>query len=146
MDLQPALVSQTLSGEPTCAGEVVQCQTCLWPSQKVNSLWASCTGTPVLRWVSSWELLQNNFPQIAQPPKTYPCILTISVCCQLSLCCHQFHKAVLPNTAEKGNTHWALGEMKHGSPVITDRIFVSNSPSALLNVNLQCWHINLNDK
>lgn len=52
----------------------------------------------------------------------------------------------MPSTVEKENIPHALGEMKHGNPVITDRSFASNSPSALLNVNLQHWHISLNDK
>lgn len=52
----------------------------------------------------------------------------------------------MPSTVEKENFHRALGEMKRRSPVITDRSFASNSPSALLNVNLQYWHISLNDK
>lgn len=73
-----------------------------------------------------WPSNRKSIPASQQPQ----CAASTQCCCCL------FLKAVLPSAVEKENIHCALGEMKRGSPVSTERSFASNSPSALLNVNL----------
>lgn len=147
MDLQPALVSTARHFQVTPLMEKLFSARPVTDSPRKWIL-SGYLALELQYWDGCLPRSYYNITLHKQPrnPKSIPAFWQFQCVASSQLCCHQFLKAVLPSTVEKENTRCALGEMKHGSPVITDRSFVSNSPSALLNVNLQCWHINLNDK